>query len=326
MISETTICIWEKENNDWKKEAKLKYSNARLASCQFTMINDSSIYKVSFEDDNSQLIISDNNENCCKFKSFSGRIGTSGGLMFCYSPEKKGLHMAMVMSIIWIQENIVSLLPYRPINTAQVYGLLITHKNKNRGDSFGDNKQPSNEEITPQSSFFFMTKITKISISGTNGRKIKVQQPPGDSIRSGSHPDGKLQDKDNNDSREFILKEQDTSEKDQTENGLKSTKKSTKNDLTKNLSEGVLKQKKTSSSNLQVKRNSKSNPNQTTNNVSTDSMDNNQSKQRRSSQEQRRKSSNSKKTTDSQPMVKPEEKLTSHSHPKRSSVNSTDSQ
>jgi len=232
--------------------------------------------------------------------------------------------MAMVMSIIWIQENIVSLLPYRPINTAQVYGLLISHKNKNR-DSIGDNNQPSNEEITPHSTFFFMTKITKISISGVNGRKIKAQQPPGDIIRSGSHPDGKLQDKDN-DSREFIEKEQDTSEKDQTESGLKSTKKSTKNDLTKNLSEGVLKQKKTSSSNLQVKRNSKSNPNQTTNNVSTDSMDNNQSKQRRSSQEQRRKSSNSKKTTDSQPMVKPEEKLTSHSHPKRSSVNSTDSQ
>jgi len=320
MISETTICIWEKENNDWKKEAKLKYSNARLASCQFTMINNSSIYKVSFEDDNSQLIISDNNENCCKFKSFSGRIGTSGGLMFCYSPEKKGLHMAMVMSIIWIQENIVSLLPYRPINTAQVYGLLISHKNKPR-DSIDDNKQPSHEEITPQSSFFYMSKIAKISISGPNGRKIKAQQPPGDSIRSGSHPDGKLQDKDNK--REFILIEQDT-EKDQTESGLKSTKKSTKKDITKNLSEGVLKQKKTSPSNPQVKRNSKSNPNQTTNNI--DSTDNNQPKQRRSSQDQKRKSSKS-KTTDSQPMVKPEEeKLTSHSHPKRSSVNSRDSQ
>jgi len=255
-------------------------------------------------------------KNCCKFKSFSGRIGTSGGLMFCYSPEKKGFHMAMVISIIWIQENIVSLLPYRPINTAQVYGLLISHKNKNR-DSIGDNNQPSNEEITPHSTFFFMTKITKISISGVNGRKIKAQQPPGDIIRSGSHPDGKLQDKDN-DSREFIEKEQDTSEKDQTESGLKSTKKSTKKEITKNLSEGVLKQKK---------RNSKSNPNQTTSNVSTDSMDNNQPKQRRSSQDQSRKSSNSKKTTDSQPMVKPEvEKLTSHSHPKRSSVNSTDSQ
>jgi hypothetical protein len=165
--------------------------------------------------------------------------------MFCYSPEKKSLHLAMVISIIWIQENIVSLLPYRPINTAQIYKLLRTHTNKIRSDSISDNQQPSSEEITPHSSFFYISKIAKISTSGTNGKR-KVKLPPGDhSIRSGSLPEGKLLDKDN-DSREFILIETDTSKKDQLDSGDSAmvNKKSNKKEMTKNLSEGMPKEKK----------------------------------------------------------------------------------
>jgi hypothetical protein len=123
-LSDTKLSLWTKEN-DWVKKAKYKYNTAKQEAYHIKIMESPNPYKISFQNSFSRLSISDSNDEIiCKFKSFSGRVGSSGGLMFCYFPNQKGLLISLVVSMLWIQESAVYLFPHRPLNTAHVYNLL----------------------------------------------------------------------------------------------------------------------------------------------------------------------------------------------------------
>jgi hypothetical protein len=145
-LSETKLSLWTKEN-DWVKKAKYKYNTAKQEAYHIKIMESPNSYKISLQNLFSRLSISDSNDEIlCKFKSFSGRVGSSGGLMFCYFPNQKGLLITLVVSMIWIQESAVYLFPHRPLNTAHVYALLQFNTVQNDKQLLHSNSEKLPEE------------------------------------------------------------------------------------------------------------------------------------------------------------------------------------
>jgi len=134
-LTENKISIWKKEES-WVKYAKMKQTHFKQDVFSFKILAFQTIYKVFFEDNFATMNITNSHDtNLCKFKSFTGAVGSSGGLMFSYVPDCTELSLIITAVLIWVKEtSTVYLVPQRPHTTRHVKEILKTNVDKRRSE------------------------------------------------------------------------------------------------------------------------------------------------------------------------------------------------
>jgi len=145
-LSDSIVTIWDKkEEKDWKKIAKMKYSSIKQDEYNLKILDTRGYYKMSFKDNfnNMQVADCESGHVCFELKSFLSRIGSSGALIIHHTTENKNWHLLMSLLMVWIQESRCHLVTERPVTNKHIRRLIKRNLEENTESNNDDEQKPN---------------------------------------------------------------------------------------------------------------------------------------------------------------------------------------